>query len=191
MPDYRRAYVPGATVFLTIVTYRRRPSFAVPENVSRLRRAIRAVQEKQPFDFPAAVILPDHMHVLWSLSREDTAYPKRVGLMKVAFTQELRGRGALPIEVSASRRKHRESDVWQRRYWEHTIEDEEDFERHLSYIHYNPVKHGLTTCPHLWPNSSFPRWVRDGLYDESGGCSCDGRIPVLPEMANLDDVTGE
>ena len=111
--------------------------------------------------------------------------------MKVHFTQSLRGKNALPKDVTASRRKHHESDVWHRRFWEHTIEDEDDFEQHLHYIHFNPVKHGYVTCPHLWPYSSFHRWVTDGVYDGLWGCGCDGRVPSLPAMASLEGVAGE
>ncbi len=95
------------------------------------------------------------------------------------------------MDVSASRRKHRESDVWQRRFWEHTIDGEEDFERHLDYIHYNPVKHGLAVCPHLWPHSSFQRWVQGGLHDDTWGCRCAGRTPRLPDMAHIEERAGE
>ncbi len=191
MPNYRRAYVPGGTFFLTIVTYDRRPIFGESENVARLRRALKQVTREYPFDFRAAVVLPDHVHFLWSLPRGDTSFSRRVGRMKVLFTRALRGRHAVPTDFRASRRKHRESDVWQRRFWEHTIDDEDDFEQHLNYIHYNPVKHGLVACPHLWPHSSFRRWVRNGLYPEDWGCRCGGRHVALPEMVHLDDVTGE
>jgi putative transposase len=191
MPNYRRAYIPGGMLFLTIITYRRMPIFGAPENVALLPRVIQRVKQEQPFDFPAAVILPDHVHFLWSLPRGDTSYSRRIGAMKVLFTRVPRGRGALPIDVCASRRKHRESDVWHRRFWEHTIEGEDDFERHLNYIHHNPVKHALAACPHLWPYSSFRRWVRNGLYPEDWGCCCGGRLPILPDMAHLDGVTGE
>ena len=110
---------------------------------------------KMPFDIRAAVVLPDHMHFIWTLPRGDKDYSKRLGLMKVKVTRSLNGVGNLPEHVSPSRRKHRESDVWQRRFWEHTIDDEDEFERFFDYVHYNPVKHGHTSCPHLWPYSSF------------------------------------
>jgi putative transposase len=164
---------------------------AEKKNVDRLRQALAQVKREQPFDFRAGVVLPDHVHFLWSLPRGDAKYPSRIGQMKLVFTQMLRGKAALPVDVSASRRKHRESDVWHRRFWEHLIEDDDDFEQHLHYIHFNPVKHGYVRCPHLWPHSSFRRWVDDGVYDGLWGCGCDGRIPVLPRMASLDGVAGE
>jgi putative transposase len=89
----------------------------------------------------------------------DTDFSRRVGRMKVAFTHALRGVQAVPAGISSSRRKHRESDVWQRRFMEHTIRDEGDFERHLDYIHYNPVKHGLVSCPHAWPYLDIRRFL--------------------------------
>ena len=81
--------------------------------------------------------------------------------------------------------------MWQHRFWEHTISDEDDFKRCLDYIHYNPVKHGLASCPHLWPFSSFSRWVERGLYDEDWGCHCGGRRPTIPSLVGLDEVAGE
>ena len=157
MPRYRRLYVPGGTVFLTVVTHDRRPLFKDPENIVRLRQAAQTVIEEMPFCFEAAVILHDHFHVLWTMPEGDTGYSKRMGRLKVEFTRSLHGRNALPANVSASRRKHRESDVWQRRFMEHTIEHEQDFEDHLHYIHYNAVKHGYVICPHAWPYSSFKK----------------------------------
>jgi putative transposase len=191
MPEYRRFYVPGGTYFLTLVTYQRAPIFREAETIMLLRRSLRQVRHEHPFEIPAAVVLPDHVHFVWTLPRGDSSYSRRIGLMKVLLTRSLRERSCAPIKVGLSRPGRRESDVWQRRFWEHTIIDEDDFERHLHYIHYNPVKHGLAACPHLWPYSSFSRWVRGGLYAEDWGCSCGGRRPQLPEMAHLEDVTGE
>ena len=175
MPDYRRVYTPDGAVFLTLVTFNRRPIFAVPENVKRLRWAMATVKAEMPFDVTAAVILPDHMHFLWTLPPEDGNYSKRVGRLKVLFTQALRGKHALPQDVSISRQKHRESDVWQRRFWEHTIRDEADWIGHFNYLHYNPVKHGLVACPHEWEFSSFRRFVAAGVYGEDWGCDRAGR----------------
>lgn len=102
----------------------------------------------------------------------------------------LRGQNALPNDVSESRRKHRESDVWQRRYWEHTVTDEDEFVRLFDYIHFNPVKHGHVSCPHKWKASSFHQWVRRGVLDQRWGCSCEGRTASVA-TANVDDVVGE
>ncbi|MGK7935812.1 MAG: DUF433 domain-containing protein [Xenococcaceae cyanobacterium] len=95
-----------------------------------------------------AAILPDHLHFIWQLPPDDSNYSQRVSRLKVLFTRSLKRNKKLTLKVSASRRKHRESDVWQRRFWEQTIKNEADLQQHLDYIHYNPVKHGLVSC--LW-----------------------------------------
>ena len=87
-------------------------------------------------------------------------FPLRCRLIKNTFSHRLPG-GEL---ISASRAATREHGIWQRRYWEHTLRDEDDFERHLNYIHFNPVKHGRAIRPRYWPYSSFCRWVRLGAY---------------------------
>lgn len=191
MPVYRRAYTPGGTLFLTLVTHRRLPIFAEAENVARLRTALQQVMQEQPFEISAAVVLPDHLHFLWSLPRGDTNYSRRIGRLKVLFTRSLASHGAPQDDLSASRRKHRERNVWQRRFWEHTIQSEDDFSKHLDYIHYNPVKHAWVACPHLWPYSSFRHWVGHGAYPEDWGCCCDGKDSSLPPMANLENTSGE
>lgn len=135
-----------------MVTYQRKPLFSTPESIAQLRRALAAVRLERPLDIAAAVVLPDHMHFVWTLPEGDTDYPWRIGRFKVLFTRSLRGESVMPpARISTSRYKHRASDVWQRRYWEHTIVDEAELEQHLNDIHDNPVKHGFVTCPHLWP----------------------------------------
>lgn len=143
--------------------------------IADLRMATATVLSEIPFEMTAAVILPDHLHFLWTLPPDDCNYSKRIGRLKVLFTQALRGKQALPQTVSPSRRKHRESDVWQRRFWEHTITDEADLVKHLDYLHYNPVKHGLVKCPYQWQYSSFHRYVQQGVYGDDWGCQCDGK----------------
>lgn len=191
MSDYRRYFVAGGTYFFTIVTYQRRSLFADSQNVQRLRAALSTIKVEMPFDINAAVVLPDHVHFLWTLPPGDKNYSKRLGRMKVEFTRSLRGAGALPLTVSVSRKKHHESDVWQRRFWEHTIEDEHDFDRHFDYIHYNPVKHGLAKCPHEWEATSFHYWVKKGVCDRHWGCNCgERRCPVM-DFSDIGDTVGE
>jgi putative transposase len=96
----------------------------------------------------------------------------------------LRGANNLPADVCESRRKHRESDVWQRRFYEHTIRDEFDFRQHLDYLHFNPVKHCLVKCVHQWEYSSFHRGVRRGEYDLGWGCQC-GDNHLSPQLVSL------
>jgi putative transposase len=170
MSQYRRAYIPGATVFLTLVTYDRSPLFTKAESIAHLRHALKTVLVEMPFQFVAGVVLPDHLHFIWTLPHNDSNYSKRIGRMKALFTRSLRGERCLPTTFSRSRQRHRESDVWQRRFWEHTIQDEADFQKHFDYLHYNPVKHGLASCPYEWESSSFHRWVNCGWYEPDWGC---------------------
>ena len=173
MPQYRRMRVPGGTYFLTLVTYQRQPLFAEEENVAKLRRAIcplgshfviATTKKEKPFNLIGAVVLPDHLHFIWTLPPNDANYSLRVSRLKVLFTRSLENYQSLPKKISYSRQKHREKYVWQRRFWEHTIRNETDLAHHLDYIHYNPVKHRLVSCPHLWQYSSFRRSVEAGLY---------------------------
>jgi putative transposase len=191
MSDYRRYFVPGATYFFTIVTYKRRPLFADAVNIQRLRDSISIAKNELPFEINAAVVLPDHMHFIWSIPHGDDNYSKRIGRMKVEFTRMYHGRAELPRNVSRSRRKRHESDVWQRRFWEHTIEDEHDFDRHFDYIHYNPVKHELVSCPHAWTPTTFHHWVAKGVYDQFWGCNCNGRRAPLLDFSDIEDSVGE
>ena len=112
MPNYRRFYVPGGTYFFTIVTYQRQLIFANPENISRLRKAIATIKAEMPFNIIGAVVLPDHLHFIWQLPPGDTEYSKRIGKMKVLFTQSLPKSEIPQQENSISRLKHRESNIW-------------------------------------------------------------------------------
>jgi putative transposase len=191
MPTYRRAHVPGGTFFLTLVTYKRAPLFTESSNVTRLRRVLSVVKQQHPFEIVAAVVLPDHLHFVWALPAADPDFSTRVGRLKALFTQSLRGQQGAPQHASSSRLTHRESDVWQRRFWEHTIRDEHDFRQHLDYIHYNPVKHGLAKCPHLWTYSSFERWVKHGAYTADWCCVCDSRQTRAPNFTDIEKMVGE
>ncbi|WP_290653717.1 transposase [Aquisalimonas sp.] len=165
MSNYRRFRVPGGTYFFTVVTHQRRPFFRHPANVQRLRTAIRRIRDTHPFHIDAMVILPDHLHALWTLPKDDDDYTRRLRLVKSLFTQSAPD---LPAERA---RRSGEGAVWQRRYWEHVIRDGEDFRRHVDYIHYNPVKHGLVAHPREWPYSSFHRAVQRGWYPPHWGAS--------------------
>ena len=187
MPEYRRANIPGSSIFLTIVTYERRKLFSVRDNIDKLRQACSVILAEKPFTIDAAVILPEHVHFLWTLPPGDRDYSYRVGRMKVLFTRALRGANNLPDDVCKSRQKHRESDVWQRRFYEHTIRDESDLRKHLDYLHFNPVKHGLVKCVHGWEYSSFHRGVRRGDYDVKWGCQCNDNI-FTPAVTNIIDL---
>ena len=177
---YRRVFTPGATYFFTLVTYQRAPIFSETPIVDLFRRTVFKVQVARPFTVEAEVFLPDHIHVLWTLPDGDHDYPTRVRLIKSAFSRSLVEGDVARREPPSSRLLRGERTVWQRRYWEHTIRDERDFQAHLDYIHINPVKHQLVTAARDWAHSSFRVWVERGVYDLSWGS---GDLPVLPEWA--------
>jgi putative transposase len=159
---YRRAILPGGTCFFTLVTFQRRPIFASPQAVELLRYAFGYVLARMPFTIVASVVLPDHLHCIWTLPPDDSNYSTRWRMIKGHFTRHWQ-KGEKESQ-NASRRMKGEADVWQRRFWEHLIRDEVDLNRHIEYIHYNPVKHGLVRSPAEWEYSSFMRFVREGNY---------------------------
>jgi putative transposase len=165
---YRRSYQPGGSYFFTLVTYRRQPLLSIPENIDRLRTAFKRETEKNPFTIDAIVILPDHLHTLWILPEGDHDYSSRWSRIKRYFSIGSVGAHALQ---SPSRSRKREKPVWQRRFWEHVIRDENDWRRHMDYIHYNPVKHGHVRMPGEWPYSSFARCVKKGWYPPDWGAT--------------------
>ena len=165
MPDYRRWYSPGGVYFFTVVTYDRQPIFAEPSAVSRLGTAMREVRSTHPFRTIAAVILPDHLHTVWQLPRGDADFSTRWRRIKGLLTKR-HLRANLP---STNNSAEPPRGLWQPRFWEHMIRDEIDLERHVDYIHYNPVKHGLVARPLDWPWSSLRRYINRGHYDVSWG----------------------
>ncbi|MCK9396318.1 MAG: transposase [Methylobacter sp.] len=162
MMQYRRAKTPGGTYFFTVVTFRRRKFLCEPDNVELLRTAFRNIKSAHPFTIDAFVLLPEHLHCIWTLPPGDHDYPMRWNAIKNHFTRHCPD--ALKLPPSASQRRKRAQTIWQPRYWEHQIRDERDFEKHCDYIHWNPVKHGLASDPGAWPYSSFHRYLRLGLY---------------------------
>jgi putative transposase len=175
---YRRVFVPGASYFFTLITHERAQLFSDAANVDRWRRAVAKVRRTRPFVVEAEVVMLDHLHTLWTLPQADADYATRLRLIKTAFTKDMAfGDG---VTASESRASKGERDVWQRRYWEHVIRDERDFQAHLDYIHINPVKHGVVARPGDWPHSTFRLWLERGVYDHCWGT--DG-IPPLPDWA--------
>lgn len=162
---YRRDRTAGATYFFTLVSWHRIPWFSDAANVARLRTAFRRVRLAHPFLINAMVVLPDHLHCLWTLPEGDDDYPMRWNQIKGAFTASLPDSAKHPRGET----ERREQAVWQHRYWEHRIRDEADFARHCDYIHWNPVKHGLVLQASDWPYSSFHRFVRAGMYPADWG----------------------
>lgn len=189
MPNYRRANVPGGTYFFTVVTHYRAPYLDGKPALDTLGDCLRECQEGAPFKIDAIVVLPDHLHTIWSLPSGDSDYSSRLGWIKKEFTKRRLACGVRGRSISSARHAERRAGVWQPRFWEHTIEDEDDFDRHFDYIHFNPVKHGLVACPHEWAASSFHRWVRAGVYDHSWACG--GSTEIAQRLSRLQATTGE
>ncbi len=166
---YRRAFTPGGCFFFTLVTAGRRPILASPEAVDTLRQAFLAVRQSRPFEINAAVIMPDHFHCIWTLPPDDADFATRWRLIKTWFTKHCAE--TLRTKPDPARAAKREQALWQHRYWEHLLRDENDLARHVDYIHYNPVKHRLAESPMDWPYSSFRRYVQAGLYPPDWGQS--------------------
>lgn len=152
MPNYRRVRHAGGTFFFTLVTKNRRPILVQPRVRAALRQSINQVRESAPFSIDAWVLLPDHLHCILRLPENDADYSRRWGKIKRLASKTLARDGT------------RCSGLWQPRFWEHWIRDEDDLIRHLEYIFINPVKHGLCAQVRDWPFSSFHRYVAQGKY---------------------------
>jgi putative transposase len=159
MPNYRRTFVPGGTWFFTVNLFDRRQTLLV-DHVEALRTAFKETRRNYPFEIVAMVVLPDHLHAIWSLPSDDPDFSTRWRLIKTRFAK------ALPQGESRSavRKAKGERGIWQRRYWEHLMRNDEDYARHVEYCYINPVKHGLVRRVQDWPHSSFHRDVRNGLF---------------------------
>jgi len=164
MPDYRRSFVEGGYYFFTVVTYGRLPILTTTPAREILRGVWGEVRQSFPFETIAVCLIPDHLHCIWRLPEGDANYPVRWKEIKRRFTLRYIQEVGPGEERNASRQKKHEAAIWQRRYWEHTILEQEDLEMHLDYIHYNPIKHGYVTRAGEWPYSSFSRYVRKGIY---------------------------
>jgi putative transposase len=163
MPEYRRIKVKAGTYFFTVVTYGRRP-FLTNEHVrTALREGIQEVRQALPFTIEAWVLLPDHLHAIWTLPKNDDNFTSRWAIIKRSVS-----RLKFLVENEASKNnshvKRGERRIWQRRFWDHLIRDDLDLHRHLDYIHWNPVKHGYVNRVLDWPYSTFHRFVKLGLY---------------------------
>ena len=161
MADYRRNFVAGGSFFFTVNLADRRLSL-LTTHIDALRKAFRETRSGHPFTIDAIVVLPDHLHAIWTLPEGDADFAICWRLIKSAFSRSL----GSAEHMSRSRAAKGERGIWQRRYWEHTIRDENDFARHVDYVHINPVKHGLVARVRHWPSSSFHRMVRLGIYPE-------------------------
>ncbi|MFZ2452728.1 MAG: transposase [Methylovulum miyakonense] len=168
MTNYRRYRIEGGCYFFTVNLAERKRQLLV-EHIGLLRAAFREVMVAHPFKVEAVVVLPDHLHTIWTLPEDDTDFSLRWRQIKSAFSRGL----VKNDRISASRARKQERGIWQRRFWEHAIRDSNDFQRHVDYIHYNPVKHGYVGQVTDWPYSSFHRFVHLGYLpvDWAGGAA--------------------
>ncbi|MFO0957447.1 MAG: transposase [Isosphaeraceae bacterium] len=187
MPEYRRLWRPGGAFFFTVVAANRRPFLAGPLARRCLAESFRIVKARYPWEMPAIVLLPDHLHALWILPRGDSDYSTRWRRIKWEFTRRYLTLGGRESDRSESRRARGERGLWQRRFWEHAIRDDEDYEKHCHYIHANPVRHGFVECARDWPYSSFHRWLALGAYPPDWGCAARRE----GDLAGLEDIGAE
>lgn len=168
--QYQRLFVQGGSYFFTLVTAQRKPVFSDESAIKVLRDSFKRVMDKRPFNIDAFVLLPDHLHCIWTLPPGDHDFATRWRLIKTWFTKHY------------DQSLYPGKSLWQHRYWEHLLRDDLDYQRHIEYIHYNPVKHGYVQNPIDWQYSSFQRYIAMGIYPEGWGRS--GLL--LP-----DDIGGE
>lgn len=164
MPNYRRAFVPGGCWFFTVNLLERRNTL-LTDRIDALREAIQRTRWKLPFEIDAFVVLPDHLHAIWTLPPNDSDFSTRWRLIKSRFAKSIPKQERL----SKVRQERGERGIWQRRFWEHLIRDDEDYRRHVEYCYINPMKHGLVGRVRDWPHSSFHRDVRAGIVPEDWG----------------------
>jgi putative transposase len=152
-----------------LVSYNRRPIFTTDLGRRCLREAITTIREAAPFDIVSICLLPDHLHTVWVLPREDADYSTRWKRIKHEFTSRWLEGGGTEAEVTPAEKKEGRRGIWQPRYWEHTVRDEDDLERCVDYTHWNPRKHGLVRRVRDWRYSTFHRFVREGQYEIDWG----------------------
>jgi len=159
MTNYRRNRVPGGTYFFTVNLLDRGSSLLVKE-IDLLREVVRKVRHDKPFHIDAWVVLPNHLHCVWTLPPGDADYISRWRNIKKMFSKQI----PMAEVLSETKTRLNERGIWQRRYWEHTIRDERDYAAHVDYCHINPFKHGLVATVREWPFSTFHRYVKEGFY---------------------------
>ncbi|HEV8605279.1 MAG TPA: transposase [Tepidisphaeraceae bacterium] len=186
MPSFRRAHAPGGTFFVTLVTENRARILCDDSSRKLLHNAIVDSASRRPFTLDAIVLLPDHFHMLMTLPHNDANFSTRLSGIKSYFTHQFLASGGDEQSRDISRIRKRRRGVWQRWFWEHRIRDEDDLNRHLDYIHYNPVKHGLASCPHAWPHSTFARFVDNDFYARDWQCWCNGQSCPQLKFDGLD-----
>lgn len=153
MSNYKRYYQKGSYYFFTLVTYQRCRIFTNENCIKEFKLSLHKIKNKYPFTIIAYVILPDHLHFIWKLPNDED-YSLRWRLIKRDFSMKL----------NSKKNARNEKFIWQRRFWEHAIRSENELQKYMNYIHYNPVKHGLCDLPSMWAHSSFEYWVNKNLY---------------------------
>ncbi|MBS9777319.1 MAG: transposase [Gammaproteobacteria bacterium] len=176
MSQYIRANVAGGTFFFTVNLAERKNNDLLIRYIDILRDAFRDTKNRHPFTIDAIVILPEHLHTIWTLPENDKNYSMRWRLIKTYFSRYL----PKTERISFNRQRRNERGIWQRRFWEHAIRDEQDFANHVDYIHFNPVKHGYVKSAIDWQYSSFHRFVKLGVYNDDWGTTY-----VEPEAMNF------
>ena len=176
MPNYIRAKFEGGYYFFTGVTYQRAELFRTQLARRALKEAIEKTRSRRPFETIAFCLLYEHLHCVWKLPENDADYSKRWSSIKGQFSKAFLNLSGQRREVSSSRARKGEVAIWQRRFWEHQIRDESDLQRHVDYIHYNPVKHGLVRQVEEWPWSTYHKYVKEGLY---------GRVNDFENVTNV------
>ncbi len=164
MTQYRRCFVKGGCYFFTVNAYNRNGR-VLTDNIKMLRAAFKAVRSSHPFEINAIVVLPEHLHCILTLPEGDKNFSLRWRLIKSHFSRALPHRE----HISQSRKSKGERGVWQRRFWEHLIRNEDDYKRHVDYIHYNPVKHNHCSNVSEWLYSSFHKYLESGVYTADWG----------------------
>ena len=167
--NYRRAFIQNSYLHIVIVSYERKPIFV--SNIVILRNAFINAKRYYNFEITAICILPEHIHLLIK-PQNIFEYPKIISSIKYYFSKNV-GQECPTYNLKSGYKNKREKGIFQHRYFEHTILDENDFEKQLNYIHYNPVKHNLVQNVKDWEYSSFRKFVKQGVYEENWGTSFD------------------
>jgi len=171
MVKYRRNFIPGGIYFFTVALLDRQSNW-LTKYIHQLTAAFRRVNAIHPYQTLAMVVLPDHLHTIWKLPEKDANYSLRWRYIKTFFAKNLQKCG-----IKIDKNRYGENILWQRRFWEHTICDEIDYARHVDYIHYNPMKHGLVNSICDWPYSTFHKYVKEGLLPNNW-CGQDNGLNV-------------
>ena len=175
---YRRLRVAGGCYFFTVNLAEKKSRLLVT-HVDLLRASVRHVKQQHPFVIDAMVIMPNHLHAIWTLPEGDDDFSTRWSLIKSGFSRQIKA----TERISVSRQLKGERGIWHRRFWEHLIRDDQDYEHHINYIHYNPVKHGYVKLAADWQYLSIHRYIKLGILNEQWGC-----VGInFPQFADYDD----